>query len=244
MIKQPTRISLLIQATALSAALVVCSPPSKSTRAPSARRSSAPWLLSPSGPEATSTASGLPTRTGPSAPPPEIGRDIQGYFRNIDRPETLHLSTGANDTQGWEWMTKLQAEIDGQTVYSMAVSTVRLTGVCRSAARGFDQVLLSFHRKPPRENAAAVLWYDAARSKFALEFIPDDVMRDPGAHFICSGGRSLLPDEGPAVPCLCPWDDAPACAKHRAPAYGAFAAATGGPRPAAREILISPEQTR
>ena len=130
-------------------------------------------------------------------------------FRSPGTPETLHVWTGPNDTNGWERLTKLVAEIDGQAVHSMAASTIRVAGLCRAAGTGLDQVLLSFNRLPHGKGGAGVLLYDAKRQSFKVEFVLEDITQQPREHFECAFGQSLLPDSPSATPCFCPWEDSP-----------------------------------
>jgi hypothetical protein len=146
----------------------------------------------------------------PAGPPPAEATELQGNFRSTTNLETLRLWTGPNDAKGWERLTKLVATIDGEGVYSMAGSVIRPAGVCRSTVRGLDQVLLSFNRRPQGPGGSGILWYDAARGRFTVNFLQEDITEDPEEHFDCSGGRSLLPGATPPRPCLCPWRDSPA----------------------------------
>ena len=155
----------------------------------------------------------LPACTGtpaaPAGPPPESATDLQGHFRSPGTPETPRVRMGPNDTKGWERLTKLVAEIDGQAVHSMAASTIRVAGLCRATGSGLDQVLLSFNRAPHGKGGAGVLLYDAKRQKFTVEFVQDDITQRPREHFNCASGQSLRPESTIAIPCLCPWEDTP-----------------------------------
>ena len=147
-----------------------------------------------------------PAADGPPAP---TTTELRGAFRAPGAPESMQVWTGPNDTKGWERLTKLTAAIDGQTVHSMAASTIRLAGVCRAPGTGLDQVLLSFNRVPHGKGGAGALLYDATRQKFKVEFILDDITQNPREHFECSFGQSLLPASLSTTPCLCPWEDSP-----------------------------------
>jgi hypothetical protein len=157
-------------------------------------------------------------------PPAATTTELRGAFRSPDTPESLQIWTGPNDTQGWERLTKLVAAIDGQTVHSMAASTIRLAGVCRAPATGLDQVLLSFNRAPHGKGGAGALLYDAGRQRFTVEFVLEDITQHPRDHFDCPFGQSLLPESPSATPCLCPWEDSPLGRKrpvrHGRPASG------------------------
>ena len=149
------------------------------------------------------------TPAAPAGPPPATTTEVRGAFRSPGTPEAVRIRMGPNDTIGWERLTKLVAEIDGQAVHSMAASTIRVAGLCRAAGTGLDQVLLSFNRTPHGKGGAGVLLYDAKRRKFTVEFIQDDITQNPREHFDCASGQSLLPASYPATPCLCPWEDSP-----------------------------------
>ena len=162
------------------------------------------------------------TAAGPPAP---STREIDGYFTDATTRHSLRFWKGPNDQQGFEGWTRFTVEVDGVPEYSRAVSTLRLAGVCRSSGKGLDQLLFSFYPERRGGGALGVLRYDTKGRRFMLGFAPRDV------RFDCAGGRSLLPEGTPALPCTCPWRDGP---DDRS---GAAAAAAD-----AREILILPEE--
>lgn len=177
----------------------------------------------------TEPADTLPSNPRPSSedapgPPTSSTREIQGYFTSTTTRSALRLWKGPND-QGLERLTRFTVEVDGTPEYSRAVSTVRLAGVCRSPGKGLDQLLLSFHPERLGGGAVGVLRYDTNERKFKLGFAPKDARID------CAGGRSLLSEGTPALPCTCPWRDGPD--DHS----GAAAATSDG-----RDILILPEE--
>jgi len=168
--------------------------------------------------------------TGPSSedaagPPPPSTREIRGYFTETTTRHSLRLWKGPNDRKGFERLTRFTIEVDGTPQYSRAVSAIRLVGVCRSPGKGLDQLLLSFHPKRLGGGAIGVLRYDTNERRFVLGFAPR------AARFDCAGGRSLVSEGTPVLPCTCPWWDRP---DDRARA----AAVTAD----ARDILILPEE--
>lgn len=158
-------------------------------------------------------------------PPPPSAREIHGYFTNATTRNALRLWKGPNDHKGFERWTRFTVEVDGVPEYSRAVSTLRLAGVCRSSGKGLDQLLFSFYPERRGGGALGVLRYDTKEQRFVLGFAPKDVRVD------CAGGRVILPEGTPALPCTCPWRDGP---DDRSGA----AAATAD----TREVLILPEE--
>ena len=223
----------VLHAAALAIALCACSEGRESRTAPAAR----PSARGPSARDAAGRAPALAIPPAPGGPRLGTAREIRGYFRSATAPETLRLWVGPNDAPGWERLTKLVATVDGEPVFSMAVSAIRPAGLCRSTAAGLDQVLLSFNREPQGRKGAGVLWYDAERRRFSVRFFQEDITLDPLDHFDCAAGRSLFPEGAPARPCLCPWRDSPAGAGEPATPSGAPGAGEAG------EVLVSPEAT-
>ena len=160
-----------------------------------------------------------------AAGPPATTRGIQGYFTSTTTRSSLRLWKGPND-EGLARLTRFTVEVDGTPEYSRAVSTVRLAGVCRSAGKGLDQLLLSFHPERLGGGAIGVLRYDTNEHRFKLGFAPKDARID------CAGGRSLLSEGTPMSPCACPWWDGPDDRSRGAAAAPADA----------RDILILPEE--
>ena len=234
-----SRIIAWFPAMALSFGLFAC------TKAPEPGREPVARVSAPAGQSAApSAAASAPAAgnaaapvTGPGGPPPGRAREIRAYFRSATSPETVRLWTGPFDAKGWERLTQLSAWIDGKPVYSMAASTIRFAGICRSAGRGFDQMLLSFNREPHGKGGAGIVWYDPAAHRFVQAFLKEDITQDPDGHLHCAAGRSILPEGVPAQPCLCPWADSPEGGGGTAAAgiAGLPESRTGG------EILISTE---
>jgi hypothetical protein len=160
-----------------------------------------------------------------AGPPAPSTREIDGYFTDATTRHSLRFWKGPNDQKGFERWTRFTVEVDGVPEYSRAVSTLRLAGVCRSSGKGLDQLLFSFYPERRGGGALGVLRYDTQGRRFMLGFAPKDV------RFDCAGGRALLPEGTPALPCTCPWRDGP---DDRS---GAAADAAD-----AREILILPEE--
>jgi hypothetical protein len=180
---------------------------------------------------ARAESAGAPTSnpTGPSSevaagPPPPSTMEIHGYFTNATTRNSLRLWKGPNDHPGFERLTRFTVEVDGVPHYSRAVSSIRLAGVCRSSGKGLDHLLFSFYPERRGGGAVGVLWYKTQEHRFMLGFAPKDVRVD------CAGGRAILPEGAPALPCTCPWGDGP-----DDPSGAAAAAAD------TREILILPE---
>jgi hypothetical protein len=165
-----------------------------------------------------------PTGTAAGPPTPST-REIDGYFTDATTRNSLRFWKGPNDQKGFERWTRFTVEVDGVPEYSRAVSTLRLAGVCRSSDKGLDQLLFSFYPERRGGGALGVLRYDTEGRRFMLGFAPSKV------RFDCAGGRALLPEGTPALPCTCPWRDGP---DDRSGA----AAATAD----AREIRILPEE--
>jgi hypothetical protein len=174
-----------------------------------------------------STSNPAGTSSGASAGPPTPStREIDGYFTDATTRNSLRFWKGPNDQKGFERWTRFTIEVDGVPGYSRAVSTLRLAGVCRSSGKGLDQLLFSFYPERRGGGALGVLRYDTEGRRFMLGFAKKEV------RFDCAGGRALLPEGTPALPCTCPWRDGP---DDRS---GAAAAATAD----AREILILAEE--
>lgn len=168
-----------------------------------------------------------------AGPPPPTTREIHGYFTSPTDRTSLRLWRGQNDYQGFERLTRLTVEVDSVPQYSLAVSTVQLIGVCRSPGTGLDQLLLSFHPERRGGDRLGVVQYDTKKGRFGMRFTPRDVTQDGGVRLDCSGGRDILPEGAPAIPCTCPWRDDP-----EIPAQWSTVGATAD----SREIVILPEE--
>lgn len=164
-----------------------------------------------------------PSSGAAAGPPTPSTREIDGYFTDATTRNSLRFWKGPNDQKGFERWTRFTVEVDGVPEYSRAVSTLRLAGVCRSG-KGLDQLLFSFYPERRGGGALGVLRYDTEGRRFMLGYAPRE------ARFDCEGGRALLPEGTPALPCTCPWRDGPDDRP------GAAATAN------AREIRILPEE--
>lgn len=223
------RCTRLILAALLGFSLTACSgsSPTGTAGSLSAGMSSQP------GPVAAQPSAPARSSSEPAAgPPPASTREIQGYFTSPTTRTSLRLWRGPNDQPGFERLTRVTVEVQDVPEYSMAASTVQFAGVCRTSA-GLDQVLLVFHPERRGGERFGVVRYDTKRNRLTLVYTPRDITQDGGARLDCSGGRVILPEGAPALPCTCPWRDDP---DHLSQPVATDASTGTG------EILILPEE--